>query len=225
MKSLRVMVLALVTMLAGMLVPGSAQPAAAVDVYITPGTHLVNGRQWKTDCQPYSTRITRCRTDIWATVISRDATGNFRQSVGWAFNNLTYKAVDHKLWGNNPLANNGEWTAADGRRWRTECGTALTGKDGCRSFILATVYSLQNGTFVEANQWVFNNMVRLVPGTMKSPYPTAAPMKAAPTFLQGRRYFALGIVVTQPNVGAATKGLGRISRVELDPQGKLGTFR
>lgn len=54
----------------------------------------------------------------------------------------------------------------------------MTGKDGCRSFILATVYSLQNGTFVEANQWVFNNMVRLVPGTMKSPYPTAAPMAA-----------------------------------------------
>lgn len=106
-----------------MLVPGTAQQAAAVDVYITPGTHLVNGRQWKTDCQPYSTRITRCRTDIWATVISRDATGNFRQSVGWAFNNLTYKAVDHKLWGNNPLA-----TMASGRRLTAGGGAPSAGR-------------------------------------------------------------------------------------------------
>ncbi len=43
---------------------GPPAPAAAeVDVYTTPGEHLVNGRRWKTECQQYSTTVERCRTE------------------------------------------------------------------------------------------------------------------------------------------------------------------
>lgn len=114
-------------------------PADPGDVYSRPGFHNVNGRWWYTHCEPYSQTI-RCRTDIWAT--------NHGQSA-WTFNNLTYlPRMTRAQWGNNPLANPGEFTS-DSRRWRTECETPATGRNGCRSF----VWSDHAG-------WVFNNIVR-----------------------------------------------------------------
>ncbi|GAA4893748.1 hypothetical protein GCM10025789_08700 [Tessaracoccus lubricantis] len=134
-----------------------------VDIYITPGEHLVNGRRWRTTCEPYS-RTERCRTEIWATTVAQVG-GTFVQSNGWAFNNLTYKASPRALWRGNPLGATGSWTAADGRKWRTECDTAATGRNGCRSYIESDAIALvtrADGT--KAYQWVrdwrFNNMVR-----------------------------------------------------------------
>lgn len=134
------------------------------DVYSVPGEHLVNGRRWRTTCEPYSV-TTRCRTEIWATQVTQVG-GVFRQSNGWVFNNLTYLPSPRSLWHNtNPLGYTNEWTAADGRMWRTECDTAATGQNGCRSYLRARVivavprigggYSYQWDT-----RWVFNNMVR-----------------------------------------------------------------
>ncbi|AQP43516.1 discoidin domain-containing protein [Tessaracoccus flavus] len=62
--------------------------------------------------------------------------------VGWAFNNLTYLPfMTRAQWANNPLGYTGTWTATDGSRWRTECDTALTGKNTCRTFRWTTVYN------------------------------------------------------------------------------------
>ncbi|MEO7588261.1 MAG: hypothetical protein ABIS84_09575, partial [Arachnia sp.] len=213
-----------------------ATPAKAdVDVYITPGTHTVNGRQWRTTCEPYS-QTQRCRTEIWATQVSQ-VKGKFVQANGWVFNNLTYAASSRNLWKTNPLAANGvvggnmSWAAADGRRWRTECDTALTGKNGCRSYSQARIiesYTTSSGSrgFRWVNQWIFNNMVRFGVGSGGAvAYPTAPPMSSAPAFLQGRRHFTLGALVTQTNSGTQERGIGRLSNVELDPDGRLGTFR
>ncbi|WP_158600678.1 hypothetical protein [Tessaracoccus antarcticus] len=108
-----------------------------IDVYTTPGEHVVNGRRWDTRCEPYST-TTRCFTNIWATTVEQRGS-TFHQSNGWVFNNLTYMPIPRKQWGSNPLANNGAWTAADARQWRTECDTPKTGRNGCRSWIQARV--------------------------------------------------------------------------------------
>lgn len=49
---------------------GGSGSGAAVDVYTTPGTHHVNGRDWRTTCEPYS-RTKRCTTLIRATQVTR----------------------------------------------------------------------------------------------------------------------------------------------------------
>ncbi|WP_040281872.1 hypothetical protein [Tessaracoccus massiliensis] len=136
-----------------------AQPApAGFDVYTTPGMHLLNGREWRTRCEPYS-QTERCRTEIRATTIAL-VDGAYVQTTGWAFNNLTYAASPRTLWRGNPLGNTGSWSAADGRQWRTECDTALTGRNACRSFVRATFIAVENGQFVQKTDWQFNNMVR-----------------------------------------------------------------
>lgn len=138
------------------------QPALALDVYTTPGTHHVNGRDWRTTCEPYSA-TTRCRTEIYATQVSQ-VHGKFVSRNGWYFNNLTYVASPRKLWATNPLGHTGSWTAADGRKWRTECDTPATGHNGCRSYIVASVIESykQGGTwhYRWTSKWIFNDMVR-----------------------------------------------------------------
>ncbi|GAB3816837.1 hypothetical protein GCM10028820_16770 [Tessaracoccus terricola] len=137
---------------------------AVTDVYSTPGFHNVNGRWWYTECEPYSQTI-RCTTDIWATSTVY-ANGAFSSSNGWVFNNLTYLPhMTRAAWGTNPLANPGEWTAADGRQWRTECDTAETGRGGCRSWAQADVVKATQGadgawSYRQAKEWVLNNIVR-----------------------------------------------------------------
>ena len=132
--------------------------------YTIPGSHVINGRTWFTTCEAYS-QTERCRTDIWATVVVKTATG-FEVRQGWAFNNLTYlPMMTRAQWAGNPLARNGTWTAADGRAWRTECDTAATGSNGCRSYTKATVYAALPKAgggyrFTQQSQWVFNNIVQ-----------------------------------------------------------------
>ena len=140
---------------------------SATALYTTEGRHTVNGRAWRTTCEPYS-RTKRCRTEIWATVV-KNAGGNFDRQEGWAFNNLTYVEAPRSMWAGNPLGNNnlkkGGWTAKDGRKWKTDCDSAETGRGGCRSYIwsttaIATAKSSGGYRYSTKNEWVFNNMVR-----------------------------------------------------------------
>lgn len=114
-----------------------------VDVYSTPGLHHVNGRYWYTECERYSV-TTRCRTELMV---------GSGFAATWVFNNLTYLASPRSTWVNNPLAAFGvvggthEWTT-NGRRWRSECDTASTGRGGCRSYIWT------------GGKWVVNNIIR-----------------------------------------------------------------
>ncbi|MCC2593676.1 peptidoglycan DD-metalloendopeptidase family protein [Tessaracoccus sp. OS52] len=135
---------------------------SAVLLYVTEGNHTVGGRAWRTDCEPYS-QTERCFTEIWATQTVRAGSG-YAKAEGWVFNNLTYKPMSRATWRGNPLGNTGEWIAVDGRRWRTECDTANTGSNGCRSYIWSSVLQLtldssgrQRAT--TSPQWVFNNIV------------------------------------------------------------------
>ncbi len=158
----------------------TAPQAAAVDVYTTPGTHQVNGRTWRTTCSDYSTTVKRCRTEIIATTIS--ASGNtFRSVKGWTFNNLTYLPSPRGPWNGNPLATPGDHSI-DGRLWRTECDTAVTGRNGCRSYIQASVVDVIARNPVRhgwKTKWVFNNMVRFSTGTVPSqPTPPKPPTKS-----------------------------------------------
>lgn len=144
--------------------PGQPDLPEGTDLYTTPGYHHVNGREWFTDCKPYS-QTYRCSTDIWGTSVVRDGT-EYKQANGWVFNNLTYLPMMTRAdWAGNPLAQNGEWTADDGRQWRTECDTELTGRGGCRSFVRAAVVQAVTGSngatsYETVTTWVFNNMVR-----------------------------------------------------------------
>lgn len=133
-------------------------------IYTTPGEHQVNGRLWRTSCEPYSA-TERCRTEIWGTTVTQ-VRGRFVQANGWQFNNLTYRPSAEAIWVGNPLARAGEWTAQDGRRWRTECNTPATGKGGCRSYIWASViaytpHSGGGGSYAWRNQWNFNSMMSI----------------------------------------------------------------
>lgn len=136
-------------------------PPTAVDLYSTPGYHFVNGRQWFTACEKYS-QTTRCRTSIFATQVT-EVNGRFISKNGWVFNNLTYLASPRALWKGNPLGNAGNYTI-NGRQWRTECDTPVTGRNGCRSYIRSQVIeAVPRGagyTYRWNTKWVFNNIVR-----------------------------------------------------------------
>ena len=79
---------------------GVTAPAAnaEINVYTTPGEHTINGRQWRTWCEPYS-RTARCTTQIKVAGV-------------WTFNNLTYLPSPRTLWKGNPLATPGYHTVA-----------------------------------------------------------------------------------------------------------------
>ncbi len=131
-----------------------------VNVYTDPGYHEVNGRKWFTRCEPYSA-TERCFTSIWASQV-QSVNGKLQWVTGWVFNNLTYLPMDKETWKGNKLASTNEWTTAEGRKWRTECGTPATGRDGCRSYLLTTVWeasSAGSNSFVQENRWVLNNML------------------------------------------------------------------
>ncbi|MCC2594522.1 M15 family metallopeptidase [Tessaracoccus sp. OS52] len=137
---------------------GPVAPAQAeVDVYTTHGDHTVNGRQWRTRCSQYSSTVERCRTEIWATTTTWNGR-TFVNTNGWVFNNLTYKPSPRAQWLANPLATSGEHII-DGRRWKTECDTSWTGKNGCRSLIWATAPEHYGSGYRMVNKWVFNNIV------------------------------------------------------------------
>lgn len=138
-----------------------ATPERPFDVYTTPGTHEVNGRQWKTACEPYS--ITeRCRTEIWATQTTYTG-GKYVSKSGWVFNNLTYKPSPRAAWKGNPLATPGKHVV-NGRQWQTECDTPTTGRNGCRSSILSNAVVAKKTPagwgFQMEERWVLNNIVR-----------------------------------------------------------------
>lgn len=133
----------------------------SADVYATPGTWRVNGRQWRTSCERYS-QTQRCRTQIWATTVT-EVGGRFVQTSGWVHNNLTYLPMTPDRWATNPLGHTGRWSSA-GRQWRTECHTPATGY-GCRVYIYAKkIVASPNraGGYDYSWQWrwVLNNMVQ-----------------------------------------------------------------
>ena len=138
-----------------------ATPTTASSIYTAPGYHQFNGRLWRTNCEPYS-QTSRCTTEIIATTVQR-INGKYQRVTGWTFNNLTYTASAESLWAGNPLARTGAWTSK-GRQWKTECKTAATGNNSCRSYILASVVSATpkaggGYTYTTSNQWLFNNIV------------------------------------------------------------------
>ena len=91
------------------------QASANFDVYTTEGTHTINGRQWRTACENYSTTVERCRTEIWANTITHEG-GKYVEKAGWAFNNLTYKPSPRTKWAEwNTLVTPGEHNV-DGRK-------------------------------------------------------------------------------------------------------------
>ncbi|MEO7587961.1 MAG: transglycosylase family protein [Arachnia sp.] len=176
-RSLQVIFLALFGAVFGVV---STQGASALEptVYNQPGDHLVNGRYWKTSCEMYSSSVVRCRTAIWTTKVVK-ANGAYYNHNGWVFNNLTYLPSSRNAWGGNPLARpDGRWTAKDGHQWKTECGTAATGKNGCRSYVLTRNVVNTGGKFVSQRAWVFNNIVQFSTSTL--PAQTTILPKAPP---------------------------------------------
>lgn len=142
----------------GLVVVPPVQRAEAFDVYTTPGYHTINGREWHTTCEKYSTTVERCRTEIKAHTIVY-ANGRFAERYAWVFNNLTYKPSPRAQWAGNILAKPGEHLSA-GRRWKTECDTEWTGRGGCRSLIWTNSYVRTSSGYGTRWQWVFNNIVR-----------------------------------------------------------------
>lgn len=133
--------------------------------YEVPGYHEMNGRRWFTECEYYSQTV-RCRTNIFATQVKYIGGGKYESVTGWTFNNLTYLPfMTRAQWAKNPLGVSGEFTS-NGRKWRTECDTATTGRGGCRSYLwVPNVVRAQRQadstwTYSTVDMWVFNNLVR-----------------------------------------------------------------
>src|SRR5699024_5733724 len=139
-------------------VTASPKPVGGADLYETPGFHKSGGRDWMTVCEPYSQTI-RCHTFIWGTQVHQSG-GQFVQTNGWTFNNLTYVASPKAMWANNPLGNTGRWTDDAGRNWRTECNTPAVGGNGCRTYVDAKVVERTATGYRVVTKEVFNNMVR-----------------------------------------------------------------
>ena len=104
----------------------------------------------------------RCTTQIWSTQVTLKG-GKVEKSTGWFFNNLTYLPSKRSSWAGNPLARSGSWTSTQGRQWRTECDTAATGGNGCRSYISSKVVQATKRpggySYAVKETWVFNNIV------------------------------------------------------------------
>ncbi|MCC2593754.1 C40 family peptidase [Tessaracoccus sp. OS52] len=173
-KATAVAVAALVALILGV-INGQNARAAEPTVYTQPGDHYVNGRYWKTACEKYSTTVVRCSTDIWGTTVI-NYNGRWVKHNGWVFNNLTYLPSDRAAWGSNPLANSGDWVGKDGRRWRTECDTASTGRGGCRSYAVSTTIDIAGTTYTTQKEWVINNIVTF--STASIPAVTSIPAAA-----------------------------------------------
>lgn len=160
-------ILAILATAATLFTLGAVNTARA-DVYTEPGGHIVNGRLWQTDCSMYSSNVVRCRTEIWATQV-KYVDGRYVRVTDWAFNNLTYLPSARAQWAGNPLGNPGEWTAADGRQWRTVCDTPETGANACRSYAMARVAAAtatpSGWVYSVETKWVFNNLVLFSTGS------------------------------------------------------------
>ncbi len=167
----------------GLLATG-VQTSSALDVYTTPGKHQVNGRTWNTTCEKYSSVVDRCTTTIMATTVNYNRTsGTFTEVKGWVFNNLTYKKSARSAWAAfNPLVTPGEHTI-NGRKWKTECDTAWTGSNGCRSQIWATVPEKKDGRYQNVNKWVFNNIVHVTPIVCPVPQSQIRAMTGQPSIV------------------------------------------
>ena len=140
--------------------------ADEVDMYTNPGGHANNNRLWNTDCSKYSSTVIRCKTDIWASIVQY-RNGSFQTVTGWHFNNLTYLPSLRGAWAKNPLGVPSDSFTSEGRRWRTECDTAATGRGACRSYIWTHYAANEGGRYVNKSGWVFNNLVRFAQSTIK----------------------------------------------------------
>ncbi|MEO7587780.1 MAG: D-glucuronyl C5-epimerase family protein [Arachnia sp.] len=151
------------------------QTAAAEEghPYTTPGQREYNGRLWNTTCEQYSSTAERCRAEIFATQVKL-VDGKYQFVNGFAFNNLTYLPSNRDNWKDNPLAKTGQFIQ-DGRMWQTECNTEWTGKNGCRSFIFASVIeptkTATGWSFAKVDKWLFNNVVQFTPVVSTPPPP------------------------------------------------------
>ncbi|WP_052460011.1 C40 family peptidase [Tessaracoccus massiliensis] len=174
-RVLHLLVVTIMGVTLGVAYAGNAQ-AADTNVYTQPGHHFVNGRYWKTECEMYSRDIVRCSTDIWATSVVNHK-GRYVTHDGWVFNTLTYLPSDRASWGDNPLAKTGDWVGEDGRRWKTECDTAATGRGACRSYAVTHTIETATGTYTTAKSWVINNIVQFSTASVPAvkSIPAAAP--------------------------------------------------
>ncbi len=176
MKRKVAMVLAAVVVAASSAMGSSLPAKAEVNPYITEGTHFVNGREWRTKCEPYS-QTQRCRTDIKATQVI-EVDGEFVAKTGWFFNNLTYLPSARSLWATNKLSYTNDWVDANGRKWSTSCDTPSTGRNGCRTYAEARVVEAYQARGVVRYRWatksIFNNIVQFTVAPAVKPTPPPA---------------------------------------------------
>ncbi|HEX3003825.1 MAG TPA: N-acetylmuramoyl-L-alanine amidase [Angustibacter sp.] len=141
---------------------GDPTPVLAA-VYTTPGSTISAGREWRTDCGPYSSTSRRCFTYIYASWIERTSTG-YKTVVGWKRNNLNYMDQGNATWVGNHLAAPGEW-ASNGRQWKTVCSAPTAdGARQCRAYIWSSLLKYDHGRVVQYQDWVINSMVWLGDG-------------------------------------------------------------
>lgn len=123
-------------------------PAGLSPVYWLPGTRTVNGRQWQTTCETYSTGA-RCFTKIWASQYVPSGT-TYVVKTGWTNNSVNYFDYDSPAWAGNVYTTPGT-QIVNGRTWRTTCTPNVTvGSRTCRTEIWASLVSrtrLSNGSY------------------------------------------------------------------------------
>jgi len=123
-------------------------PAGLSPVYWLPGTRTVNGRQWQTTCETYSTGV-RCFTKIWASQYVRSGS-TYVVKTGWTHNSINYFDHDGPAWAGNVYTTPGT-RVVNSRTWRTTCSPNVTvGSRTCRTEIWASLVSrtrLSNGSY------------------------------------------------------------------------------
>ena len=140
---------------------GFPVPAGLSPVYWLPGTRTVNGRQWQTTCETYSTGV-RCFTKIWASQYVRSGSA-FVVKTGWTHNSINYFDHDGPAWAGNVYTTPGT-RVVNGRTWRTTCTPNVTvGSRTCRTEIWASLVSRtrqSNGSYryFTYQGWTFVSM-------------------------------------------------------------------
>lgn len=109
-------------------------------VYTTAGKHTVEGRTWRTTCKAGSPSQ-RCRTEVWGSGNAMPS-ARLTSKESWVFHTETYLPADRAAWKDNPLGGNGEtgyskeWKKGK-QQFKTECDTATSGKNACRTYVKA----------------------------------------------------------------------------------------
>ncbi|WP_231121938.1 hypothetical protein [Motilibacter peucedani] len=112
----------------------------SLDPMTTPGIHLLDGTWWNVDCTYGAPPKARCTADVKTQRATYDkATRRYSMQTVWSRNRTTVLDAVSPAWDASPLTHSGEFTAANGRRWKVTCSAEAPAPRTCQTFVWSSL--------------------------------------------------------------------------------------